>query len=125
MKKKRTAAQKAERKRRNAEWETIFIRGKQVRVRRPEMIDGVPVEEFIENNACDIWLLEHGYYELLEARYRADEELNAAQVDARAREIHAAGEDCAWRTHANHYPDLAARDLRLLDQAVWLKAGIG
>jgi hypothetical protein len=132
-KKKLTAAQKAEKKRRKAEWQTIFIRGKQVRVRRPEMIDGVPVEEFIENNACDIWLMEHGYYALLDARYAADnsgsymddDAANAAQADAWAREAHVACDDYAWRAHSNDYPDLDARDLRLLDRVVWLKEDIG
>lgn len=67
-KKKLTAAQRAERKRRKEEFETVFMNGKQVRVRRPPTIDGMDVEEFIRHNADPIWLKQHGYYEILEER---------------------------------------------------------
>jgi uncharacterized protein YnzC (UPF0291/DUF896 family) len=39
-KRKLTAAEKAERKRRKAEYMTIFVNGKQKRVKRPIMIEG-------------------------------------------------------------------------------------
>ncbi len=67
-KKKLTAAQRAARKRRKEEFETVFIRGKQVRVRRPPTIDGMDVEEFIRRNADPIWLTQHGEYEILHER---------------------------------------------------------
>lgn len=67
-KKKLTDAQRAARKRRREEFETVFIRGKQVRVRRPPTIDGMDVEEFIRCIADPIWLTQHGYYELLQER---------------------------------------------------------
>jgi len=35
---------------------TIFINGKQKRVRRPQTIEGLDVDEFIRRNADPIWL---------------------------------------------------------------------
>jgi hypothetical protein len=64
-KRKRTAAEKAETKRRRQEWMTVFVNGKQKRVKRPPTIDGVPVDEFIRNNADPLWLLREGMFEEL------------------------------------------------------------
>lgn len=66
-KKPLTAAQRAEKKRRKAEFMTVFINGKQKRVRRPPMIEGLPVDEFIRRNADPLWLHRHGYWEYLGA----------------------------------------------------------
>ncbi len=49
-------------------YEWIFIKGKQVRVKRPDTIDGMSVEEFIENNADDIWLHQNERWDLLHSR---------------------------------------------------------
>jgi hypothetical protein len=73
-KKKLTAAQRAARKKRKAEFMTIFMNGKQVRDRRPPTVDGIPVEEFIRQNADPIWLHQHGYWEILEERAMAEQE---------------------------------------------------
>jgi hypothetical protein len=54
-KRKSTAQQRAERKRRRQEYMTVFVRGKQKRVKRPPTIDGMSVEEFIRNNADPLW----------------------------------------------------------------------
>jgi len=35
---------------------TIFVNGKQKRVKRPATIDGMDVDEFIRRNADPIWL---------------------------------------------------------------------
>jgi hypothetical protein len=64
-KKRLTAAQRAAKKKRKAEFMTVFINGKQKRVRRPRMIEGVPAEEFVRRNADPVWLMQNGYYELL------------------------------------------------------------
>ena len=56
MKRKRTAAEKRERRERKKKFMTIFVHGKQKRVPRPELIDGIPVDEFIRQNADPIWL---------------------------------------------------------------------
>ena len=66
-KRKLTAAQKAEKKRHRQEYMTIFINGKQKRVKREPTIDGISADEFIERNADPIWLLQEGMYEELHA----------------------------------------------------------
>lgn len=65
-KRKLTAAEKAEKKRRQREFMTIFINGKMKRVRRPPMIDGLPVDEFIRQNADPIWLHQNEMWEYME-----------------------------------------------------------
>ena len=56
MKRKQTAAEKRARRERKAKFMTIFINGKQKRVPRPRLIQGIPVEEFIARNADPVWL---------------------------------------------------------------------
>jgi hypothetical protein len=48
---KLTAAQKKAKAERQKKYMWVFMSGKQVRVRRPEMIDGIPKDEWIEQNA--------------------------------------------------------------------------
>jgi hypothetical protein len=64
-KKKLTAAQKAEKKRMRKESMTIFVNGKQKRVKREPTVDGIPVDDFIRINADPIWLLQEEMYEEL------------------------------------------------------------
>ena len=45
---------------------TVFIHGKQKRVRRPPAIDGTDVDEFIMWNADPIWLHQNGLWEYLD-----------------------------------------------------------
>jgi hypothetical protein len=65
-KRKLTAAEKAAKKRRKAEFQTVFINGKQKRIRRPPTIDGMDVDEFIRRNADPIFLHEMEMWELME-----------------------------------------------------------
>jgi hypothetical protein len=65
IKKKLTPAQKRARAERRKMYETVFINGKQVRIKRPPMVEGVPVDEFIMNNADPIWLHQEGMWELI------------------------------------------------------------
>jgi len=44
---------------------TIFINGKQKRVKRPPTVEGIPVDKFIRRNADPIWLHQQGMYEEL------------------------------------------------------------
>jgi hypothetical protein len=60
---KLTAAEKAEKKRMRKEYMTIFINGKQKRVKRPPTIDGVGVDEFIRRNADPICLHQNEMWE--------------------------------------------------------------
>ena len=65
MKRKRTAAEKRARRERQKKFMTIFINGKQKRVPRPQLIEGLPVEEFIARNADPIWLHQNELWEFM------------------------------------------------------------
>lgn len=65
-KRKLTAAEKAAKKRRRAEFQTVFIGGKMKRVRRPPTIEGMSVEDFIRQNADPIFLHEAGLWWMME-----------------------------------------------------------
>ena len=65
-KRKLTAAEKAAKKRRREEYMTIFVHGKQKRVRRPVKIEGMDVDEFIQRNADPIWLHQNELWEYME-----------------------------------------------------------
>ncbi len=62
-KRKLTGAEKRARRERKRKFMTVFIGGKQKRVPRPPLIDGLPVEEFLARNANSIWLHENGLWE--------------------------------------------------------------
>lgn len=64
-KRKLTATEKAEKKRQWKEYMTIFINGKQKRVKRPPTIDGLDVDEFIRRNADPIWLHQNEMWEYM------------------------------------------------------------
>lgn len=64
-KRKLTTAERAEKKRRQKEYMTIFINGKQKRVKRPPTIDGMDVDEFIRRNADPIWLHQNEMWEYM------------------------------------------------------------
>ncbi len=56
-KRKLTPAEKREKKRRRELFETVFVGGKQKRVKRIQpLIEGIPQDEFIRQNADPIWL---------------------------------------------------------------------
>ena len=63
-KRKRTAAEKRARHERKKKFATIFIHGKQKRVPRPPLIDGLPVEKFLSRNADPIWLHENEFWDI-------------------------------------------------------------
>ena len=69
VKKKLTAAQKRARKKAKAERQKkymwVFMNGKQVRVKRPPTIDGMDVDEYIQNNADPIWLHQNEMWEYI------------------------------------------------------------
>lgn len=60
---KLTAAQKAEHRRRRRMYMTIFVNGKMKRILRPPTIQGMPVDEFIRRNADPIWLHQNEMWE--------------------------------------------------------------
>jgi hypothetical protein len=67
--KKLTPAQKRAKKAAKAErqnkFQMVFINGRQVKIRRPPTVDGIPVDQFIEENADPIWLHQNGLWELI------------------------------------------------------------
>ena len=62
---KRTAAEKKARRERKRKYKIIFVNGKQKRVKREPLIDGLSVDEFIARNADPIWLHENGLWHLM------------------------------------------------------------
>jgi len=64
-KRKLTAAEKAEKRRRRMEFMTIFVNGKQKRVKRAPTVDGMDVDEFILRNADPIWLHQNELWEYM------------------------------------------------------------
>ena len=65
-KRKLTLAEKAAKRLRRKEYMTIFINGKQKRIKRPPTIDGMSVEEFIRRNADPIWLHQNEMWEYMD-----------------------------------------------------------
>ncbi|OOE58942.1 hypothetical protein BZG13_05625 [Salinivibrio sp. ML323] len=67
VKKKLTPAQKRAKKAAKAErqrkYQWIFMNGKQVRIKRPPTADGIPIDQFIEENADPIWLHQNEMWE--------------------------------------------------------------
>lgn len=64
-KRKLTTAEKRARRERKRKFMTIFIHGMQKRVPRPQLIEGLPVDQFIARNADPIWLHQNGLWELM------------------------------------------------------------
>lgn len=65
-KRKLTAQEKAEKARFRREFMTIFVHGKMKRVRRPQQIDAMEPDEFIQRNADPLWLHQNEMWEYLE-----------------------------------------------------------
>jgi hypothetical protein len=66
QKKKLSPAQKTAKKKRQMEYMTIFVHGKQKRVKRPVTIDGKDIDEFIGRNADPIWLHQNELWEYMD-----------------------------------------------------------
>jgi hypothetical protein len=64
-KRKLTAAQRRARRERKEKFMTIFVNGKQMRMPRPPLIDGMTVDEFMACNADPIWLQQNELWELM------------------------------------------------------------
>jgi len=65
QKKKLTPSQKAAKEERHKKYMTVFMNGKQVRVKCPETIDGIDADEFIRRNADPIWLHQNEMWEYM------------------------------------------------------------
>lgn len=64
-KRKLTPAEKTEKKQRQKGYMTVFMNGKQKRIKRPQTIDGMSVDEFIIRNADPIWLHQNEMWEYM------------------------------------------------------------
>jgi 16S rRNA U516 pseudouridylate synthase RsuA-like enzyme len=78
-KKKLSPEQKAAKKKRQKEYMTVFMNGKQKRVKRPPTIDGIPVDEFIRRNADPIWLHQNEMWEYIDQNEEQDDTLHDDQ----------------------------------------------
>ena len=58
-----SSAQKAAKKKRQQEYMTIFLNGKQKRVKRNPTINGMAIDDFIMNNADPIFLHQNEMWE--------------------------------------------------------------
>lgn len=84
QKRKLTAAERRARRERKAKYMTIFIHGKQKRVLRPVLIEGLPVDEFIARNADPIWLHQEEMWELIPPFGSPDPSIDSLYGDAEA-----------------------------------------
>lgn len=64
-KRKQAADEKAARKRRCEQYITIFIGGKQKRIKWSSTVEGMDVDEFIRRNTDPIWLHQNEMWEVL------------------------------------------------------------
>jgi len=71
-KKKLAPEQKAAKEKRRDEYMTVFMNGKQKRIKRPPTIDGMDVEEFIRRNADPIWLHQNEMWKYLDQNENED-----------------------------------------------------
>lgn len=58
---------------RQKKYECVFMNGKQVRIKRLPTIDGIDVDEFIQNNAEPIWLHQNGMWEYMDQETNDEE----------------------------------------------------
>ncbi len=82
LKKKLSPAQKIAKKERQKKYMTVFMNGKQVRVKRPETIDGMESDEFILRNADPVWLHQNEMWEYIDRQqFQSEEECNVHNKD--------------------------------------------
>jgi hypothetical protein len=55
---------------------TVFINGKQRRIKRPPTIEGMDAEEFIRRNADPIWLHQNELWEYIDQNEDEDDALD-------------------------------------------------
>ena len=62
-------ARREAKKERQKKYQWVFMNGKQVRIKRPPMIDGIPEDEWIRQNADPIWLVQNEMWEYIPQDY--------------------------------------------------------
>lgn len=66
---------------RRKKFETIFVRGKQIRVKRGPTVDDSALAEWLEQNADAILLKQEERYDLLEGMYAAERSESGESVE--------------------------------------------
>jgi len=84
-KKRLTPEQKAAKKKRREEYMTVFMNGKQKRIKRPPTIDGMPVDEFARRNADPMWLHQNEMWEHMDQN--DGDELDDIRINDESRSI--------------------------------------
>ena len=105
QKRKLTAKERAEKRRRKREYEIIFVGGKQKRVKRPPLIDGLSVEEFIGTNADALWYHQNEMWE----------EIALLEENEKRKEIELCEENEIWE-------EIAANEEKMCDELGLLEA---
>ncbi|OOE39118.1 hypothetical protein BZG00_10765 [Salinivibrio kushneri] len=86
VKKKLTPAQKRAKKAAKAErqrrYQWVFMNGKQVRIKRPPTADGIPADQFIEENADPIWLHQNEMWEQMPVEDALSDPEPSTELDA-------------------------------------------
>jgi len=59
-------ARRVARAERRMKYQVVFRNGKQVRIKRPPMIDGMTVDEFISRSADPVWLHQNEMWEIIQ-----------------------------------------------------------
>lgn len=84
LKKKMTTAQKVAKRKakreRQKKYMTAFVNGKQVTIKRPTLIEGLPIDEFIEQNGDPILFHENEMWESIDEWPKISEDM--AQHDS-------------------------------------------
>ena len=71
-KKKLTPEQKAAKMKRREEYITVFLNGKQKRIKRPPTIEGMDADDFIRRNADPVWLHQYEMWEYIDQNEELD-----------------------------------------------------
>jgi 16S rRNA U516 pseudouridylate synthase RsuA-like enzyme len=72
-KRKLSPAEKAEKRKRRLEYETVFVNGRMKRVRKRPTVQGMALNEFLRTHADPVFLHQEGLWEYIELRESEDE----------------------------------------------------
>lgn len=76
-----TAAEKKAKVERQKKYAWVFVNGKKVRIKRPVLIDGMLVSDWIEINADDIWLTQNEMFDVLDVRQQEKDENMSSPIE--------------------------------------------
>lgn len=76
-----TAAEKKAKVGRQKKYAWVIMNGKKVRIKRPVLIDGMLVSDWIEINADDIWLTQNEMFDVLDVRQQEKDENMSSPIE--------------------------------------------